>query len=80
MRPTPLFGGVGWELAAVDSEVLLANEAELGRVQQHIAKQAYDLAVELTDEACQRREVRPSVRRKRHEHDVAAAGLGQHAA
>jgi len=67
VSPAPLLGGIRRQLAAIHREVLLADQTQLRGVQQHIPKQPHDLAVELPDEARQRREVRPGVGRQRHE-------------
>ncbi len=77
MRPTPLFGRIGGQLAAVDREVFLADQTQLFAVQQDIAEQCDDLVLERTDEARDGGEMRPRIRRQRHEHHVAPAGLGE---
>jgi hypothetical protein len=77
MRPAPLFGRVRRQLATVDGEVLLADQPQLRRIQQHVAKQADDLSIQIAHERRDGGEVRPRVRRQRHEHHVAPARLGQ---
>src|SRR5688572_30263778 len=76
----PLLRRIRGKLAPVHSEVLLADQAELRCIEEHVAKQPHDLAVELAHETCQRRKVRTAVGRQRHEYHVPAAGLRQHPA
>ncbi len=49
---------------------------QLRGIEQPVAEQAHDLMLELADEACDGRKVRPGICRQRHEHHVASARLG----
>src|SRR6187549_3538943 len=80
MGAAPLLGGVRRQLAPVYGEVFLADQAELGGVQQHVTEQTDDLAVKLADEGGQRREVGPCIGRKSPKYHVAPASFGQRAA
>lgn len=50
---------------------VFADRAQLRSVEQHVAEQAYNRTLDITDEACEPRKVMPEVRGKRLDHDIA---------
>lgn len=80
VRSAPLLGGIRGQLAAIDGEVVRADQPQSIGVQQHIGEHGRHFVVHRGDEIGNGAEVRPGVGRRCHELHVALTGCGQFAA